>query len=202
MESKCSKNINLRKQKWESIAVSISGNSSKTDQYKKAYANIRSTTVKKLNHNRAEISKTGSGIPKLLQLTDLEQKVSDIICVAQPINNVSDSNPTSICDQSQVDINTPDFFSGPSISGNSTTIFEDTVPPYKKQKKNINTDKLLDAQIASIELDNIQGSHLNSLKCIKKLEKLIQANPDNSLFQQALEKHTKNFGETLKILFN
>ena len=94
------------------------------------------------------------------------------------------------------------FFSGPSISGNSTTIFEDAVPPYKKQKKIINTDKLLDAQIASIELENIQGSHLNSLKCIQKIEKLIQANPDNCLYQQALEKHTKNFKETMKILFD
>ena len=74
---------------------------------------IRSSTVKRLNHNRTEIARTRSGIPKLLQLADLEQNVSEIIYVAQPISNVSDSNPTSICDLSQVDINTPDFFFRP-----------------------------------------------------------------------------------------
>ena len=51
----------------------------------------------------------------------------------------------------------------------------------KQFYKNLNTEKLLDAQLVSIGLDNIQGSYPNSLKCIQKLEKLIQANTDECL---------------------
>ena len=116
--------------------------------------------------------KTGSWIPNLNTISEVENKVLEMVRVAHPLTSDNDSNISS---NTLTEIDTID----------EVTMSEPVPLMPQTKRQNFNpAEHLLKEQLKNLKRERIECDHLNCLKSLDALYSIVTKNP--SLFYQGL----------------
>jgi len=155
-----------------------------TKQLEKLYSNLRAIAISKNHYNNEQRKQTGGGTPKLKDLKGYEQKIMEMVTVAERIEEVFDSEQQD----------------------SPKKISLEALP--KKQKRDKSTEsrqrssshypqEFIDSQIFNTTMSRIEVSHLNSLKCLSELYKM----PKEPVVTKLMKTHEENIKRTQVVLF-